>query len=893
MTLQQDLDKHIDQLATETLKKFESVADAARSKLGTASGATATSLATINTMTDGGAVNRLAQIGDELRQSYVQLSKEPAISRVVVESEDGQRHTYFICRTTSILGMASYRSPVGRLASLPVGSDLDIPVRGNVVVIERAQLHPEQKIAGWDSNNSIIQGQDYGPLTVVSFRTLLEGEVDDSDVGADLLASLLAQESQSANKTDGIRRNVITKMGLRDQPILDQYQDEIFRLPLGSRLLILGPPGTGKTTTLIRRLGQKLDSAFLDEDERRIVESVSSDNLLHNQSWLMFTPTDLLKLYVKEAFAREGIPAPEERITTWTDYRHKLAREKLGVLRTASPGGTFVLKYSLHAITPDAQVNMIAWFDDFNAWHKSAFIEDIRVSADGLSNDPDGKIAELGKRLLTITQVNKSGSITTLFTSINAESIRIQDVIAELKSATDKKVRESITLQLNRNKLFLNELGVFIDGLQDASNADTDIEDADDLDNDEDEELNQSKTPMAKALATYNQVVRSQARSVAKKRSIGKNTRTGRIIEWIGERTLSETDRSFVGASLLIQARARRFINPVKKYIGGLPKRYRAFRRARQDENKWYIKDAYSATDINTLELDIVLLAILRSAGELLNVASIMRNIDSPAWASLQPIHDLYKNQVLVDEATDFSPIQIACMAAMSHPRFRSFFACGDFNQRLTTWGSRSLADMKWVFPDFEIREIKVSYRQSRQLNELANALIHLVDQNDSGVILPSNINNEGVPPVLVEESLDHSKVVNWLANRIKEVSASFPTLPTIAILVNSEDEVQHVADDLNTILQDASIRVVACPKGQFIGQDSDVRVFDVRHIKGLEFEAVFFVGIDRLALMHPELFDKYLYVGSTRAATYLGVTCETKLPASIEAIRPLFVESW
>ena len=28
----------------------------------------------------------------------------------------------------------------------------------------------------------------------------------------------------------------------------------------------------------------------------------------------------------------------------------------------------------------------------------------------------------------------------------------------------------------------------------------------------------------------------------------------------------------------------------------------------------------------------------------------------------------------------------------------------------------------------------------------------------------------------------------------------------------------------------------------------NDVRVFDIQHIKGLEFEAVFFVGVDRLA---------------------------------------------
>jgi DNA helicase IV len=89
-------------------------------------------------------------------------------------------------------------------------------------------------------------------------------------------------------------------------------------------------------------------------------------------------------------------------------------------------------------------------------------------------------------------------------------------------------------------------------------------------------------------------------------------------------------------------------------------------------------------------------------------------------------------------------------------------------------------------------------------------------------------------------------------------------------------------------------IRVVACPNGQVMGQESDVRVFDVQHIKGLEFEAVFFVGVDRLVHNHPKLFDKYLYVGTTRAATYLGITCgDRDLPPEIAALEPFFGESW
>lgn len=62
-----------------------------------------------------------------------------------------------------------------------------------------------------------------------------------------------------------------------------------------------------------------------------------------------------------------------------------------------------------------------------------------------------------------------------------------------------------------------------------------------------------------------------------------------------------------------------------------------------------------------------------------------------------------------------------------------------------------------------------------------------------------------------------------------------------------------------------------------------------MQHIKGLEFEAVFFVGLDALATRLPDLFARFLYVGVTRAATYLAVTANGELPAALEPLRGHF----
>jgi DNA helicase IV len=293
------------------------------------------------------------------------------------------------------------------------------------------------------------------------------------------------------------------------------------------------------------------------------------------------------------------------------------------------------------------------------------------------------------------------------------------------------------------------------------------------------------------------------------------------------------------------------------------------------------------------MEIDLVLLATLRGVIDLLSRPEVARAIEDPEWARLKDLMPLLRSQVFVDEATDFSPIQLACMAHLAHPGIRSFFACGDFNQRLTAWGTRRVEDLRWVFPDIEVKEMAVTYRHTSQLSDLARALVQSVGGEQVNVALPDHVDSTGPRPALLEDASDAGTLVDWLAQRVREIERLVESLPSTAIFVNSEEEVRPLAAALNAALEDDNVRVEACPDGQVVGQDTDVRVFHVEHIKGLEFESVFFVGVDRLVALKPGLFDKYLYVGITRAATYLGVTCEGMLPHQIAGLRSHFGSDW
>lgn len=878
---------HLEDVASEVLSQFENIATAARKRRDDSRVVGPSALASINTLNSNSAVMSLRDIDTSERESCRHLADEPAIARVLVEDDDGNQRTYYICRVTPVSGISNltgYYTPIGRLASLPVGSTYRLPNGVSVEVLERAQLHPIPQAEEWDSKDTIVELEGARPVTVASLRALLTKIAGEEDA-ADIVSQILAQESLNDNVAEGVRRSVIKKMELRDQPVLDQYQDEIFRLPMDKRLFILGPPGTGKTTTLIRRLGQKLHPEFLTEEERRLVEGGTTT---HASSWLMFTPTELLRQYLKEAFAREGIPASNLHIQTWRDYQLELAKSTFGILRSAT-GGFFVLRDAHPTLRPGTEDRLIELFADFDAWERSTYLSGLMDAAGLLAKSPLAEGRTWGARFEA--SLAKESDLVALLEGLAAHAPNLQTFVAGLKKASDEKIQRSLNVIMNRDKRFLDDLSRYIDGLQQAQASEPD--DLDDVEAEDDEESNLPRGRAAATITAYMQAVRAYARAEAAGRPLNKASRNGKIIEWLGERILSKADRAQVGESLLVQTSARHFVNPVKRYLDGISKRYRAFRRVRQDNGAWYVNEGFKPRDIHPLELDVLLLAVIRAAGSLATKKNELRDTSDPAWTVLEPMLRLYRNQILVDEATDFSAIQMGCMAGLADPRIRSFFACGDFNQRLTTWGARSADDVRWVFQDLEIKEVTVSYRQSEQLNDLARAIILAVGGSEQAVTLPDYVENKGVAPALLEMAGDANVRIGWLADRILEIERQLDQLPSTAIFVNGEDEVGLVATQLGEVLADHNIQVVACPQGKVMGQDSDVRIFDIQYIKGLEFEAAFFMSVDRLAEMHPTLFDKYLYVGTTRAATYLGITCDMTLPTRIDSLRSRFVSDW
>lgn len=145
-------------------------------------------------------------------------------------------------------------------------------------------------------------------------------------------------------------------------------------------------------------------------------------------------------------------------------------------------------------------------------------------------------------------------------------------------------------------------------------------------------------------------------------------------------------------------------------------------------------------------------------------------------------------------------------------------------------------------------------------------------------------------PPALSFKATKETPASQWLVDRICEIFAlGHNHLPTTAILVPTPDDVAKLRDELHPLLHANGLELDASHGGQNLGDSARVRIFPVEHIKGLEFEAVFYVGLDRMADIHKDLIDKYVYVGLSRARSFLGITFERQFPVRLKSIEKHF----
>jgi superfamily I DNA/RNA helicase len=214
--------------------------------------------------------------------------------------------------------------------------------------------------------------------------------------------------------------------------------------------------------------------------------------------------------------------------------------------------------------------------------------------------------------------------------------------------------------------------------------------------------------------------------------------------------------------------------------------------------------------------------------------------------------------------------------------------------QRVTLDGLKKWDECNLFLTDYKLMPLTCVYRQSNKLLKLAWELYnHFVGEPPFESAFENDDND---PDPIIYKRNDDTKFKQWLTKRILEIYKITDGRATIALFVSEDSEIDPLYDIINESLNNENLEVSRCKGGEILGTNSKIRIYSVEFIKGLEFEAVFFIDLDEIYLRKPALVDKYLYVGLTRAGSFLGVTYKNKFPGPLDFIKSYFSEgdwSW
>lgn len=836
-----------------------------------------------------------------LFESQTILKGEPFVAYIVAEV-DGEKRTYLICRNYTPMAVnplnpngvfVSYKAPLGAIASRRVGDEIIVRTPGGPksITILHKDIFKPIKAELWDAvdNNLSFADKEY---LIDSLRQLLRlmasPLTSPIEAGTDYTFELdgLDEVDEAPRRRLGRISQVIA---LRDQPILDEIQDDLFRLPISSQLIVTGAPGTGKTTVIVRRLAQKTKFDLLSEDEKQTISEGLVPILFHpHHSWLMFTPNELLKGYLKEALAKELLPANEHTVKTWDTTRTVISRDVLKILKAGSVGIFSRLKEEI--LSPRIRANTTTYLERFRSFFSRRAWETATEAVN--QTQP-----------LILSKAEIESLREPVFARYVSFMERLHSTVRRVTSSLENQ-HEQRTLTLferlanfrPESEAIRKELELFLRGVLGTIIKDRDAMVRQLI-------LRQQKTDPSTTRKTALRSIRdamlwfgSSERATKTDGDKSAAATWGLVREYLSNeqelefKALLEPSVKCLHALGILQRSLRGF----GSILASIPSEYDRFRKAElTNSNNVFLtlaSDAIGNRQISTTEIDLLIYVMLSEARKLFKRNSDLL-YDTTNDELLESIKSQYRTQIVVDEATDFSPIQLGCMYQLSHPEFDSVALVGDLMQRVTVEGLTNWDSCNFI-ANFKIKALDRAYRQSPKLLSIAATLY----QQAVGAEPPfsSAFEREELDPdPLIFYSDNPLSLGSWIAERILEIyQLNGFHLPSVAVFVAEDRDIDDIYDVIKGPLSGNAIEVDKCPEGRILGTDSRVRIFSVEYIKGLEFGAVFFVDIDRVHDKRPDLVDKYLYVGLTRATTFLAITCKKELPNSLSVAAGDFIES-
>lgn len=690
----------------------------------------------------------------------------------------------------------------------------------------------------------------------------------------------------------------IRKQGeMRYSHIVDPIQTSIMSENLfdGKTVIIKGGPGTGKTTTMIHRLAYLTDSFAIREDEQNKLNKYKLNSAQRKQlleakkakrDWMFFSPSQMLKEYLSDAMKKEGLDNTSEKVWNWKDYCRMVLQDYYHLLETTDNDAPFKICH---------QTDMLFYqgYDIVNVFINFYLdqFQGIKTSLPQLNTE--GKIFEWTSIAQNIQKRFEEADFTDL-----SHTVSLFNSLESIYSKDCKRL-------LRERDKELSELAENICSLLDENNgAKSDIEEilelaSEELSNDisEEEIIDEEENEEGNLTGKIQKLLSPVFGNKPKKHKL-----SGEIQKWLKPYCYGKvsdidklSDEQKLMAEILLPIIGTKFDDEIQKVgemmifeqfaqytrgirsimLNGIPVRYKKFRtflNKTQFEgcNQKLLREIMQSKqgrELHYQEQSLLLGFINTLVKQIKGSTNTKINHDY-----IEAYDEVARPIIGVDEATDFSICDIYAMQSLLTRDFNSLTLCGDIMQRMTAYGIKSWKELDSVLVNPKPVDMKTSYRQSKKLLEVAKQLCIdvLGDTPNYKAFMKSN--KVPAPLVFVDEN-EHAKI-GWISKRISEVYRAYgEQLPSIAIFVTDKGYIPHFIENLqNTeFFKEKRIKVLDGTNSNSI-PESHICVYPIEDVKGMEFDVVFFHNIDK-SNAKMELVKRYIYVGVSRAAFFLGIT--------------------
>ncbi len=851
-----------------------------------------------------------------------------------IDTADGQTDTIYT-KTNTV-----YRdSPLGRLLTKGVGSHSHTTPIGKTISIEIDTLSKYLTDGRGDAVNGEIAFQENNQEFKFSslIRDLEKIKRLENDISEDekrlneieketeeakiLIAKIDQKEKQISALKQKVQKHIAKEVALRDQPLLDEYQEEVKRSKILNGILIInGGPGTGKTTSLIQRINY-LTSSTIEEEIGELNNEQREVIYNPNTGWIFYSPTNLLKAYLERAMKEENLIGLEENVRTWDNHRKILLRQtglinvekqRPFISKIIRNGTYFKQSYEVYN-------NVNRFFLDFILEKQTLRIKrihDKHVFTKLSLKYTDDKVEKHRLAIMKLALKMKDSSLPALkYRKIESWApfyINYSNEFAEEFKQLNSELTKEIKLEAGKLLVKINnnfELSEWLTSIiqEEIRNKEILMEDEDEDEDDEEEEIIETVDIANIEMIMIRKLSRF-IRNIALREIDGSNTKISakhKVLFEHLETFLVETQLQLFGVRLYFK---KYFEKPTKglesNLLSDIPRLYKQFRRVLFKNNPEILtKHGLTAFDKNLSNGNNHLYE--EEADYLLSIIfglckRIYRDRKQYFKSSNHQYINTFKNNikgvVAIDEATDFSIWELSAMTNLSHPLFDSVTLSGDLMQRLTERGISSWDDYVKIYPNTEIKNLKIAYRQTAKLLKIATEIYSW--NVNSRAEFYSHFTDDPLDPSPLMIVSDNENIKHkWLVERITEIQKLYGTeFPTVAIFVKNDDEVVKLSNALKEfeIFEEISIDVVPCVHGQILGNKQSVRIYSIEYIKGLEFGAVFFHNLDDLSLHDDTLTNKYIYVGLSRANLFLGITMSEEFNEDLQFLNMHFARgSW